>query len=59
MNLMLNSMEINSKILECALNLLPKDNSLILTFYSTFMLLDVPESERYFTIKLNSKVQIS
>ena len=56
---MLNSMEINSKILECALNLLPKDNSLILTFYSTFMLLDVPESERYFTIKLNSKVQIS
>lgn len=57
-NMMLNYMEIDSKILECALNLLPKDNELILTFYSTFLLLDVPQNERYFTIKLNSKVEL-
>ncbi len=36
-------MQFHYKALACALNLLPNDSELILTFYSTFMLLDVPE----------------
>ena len=48
-------MEFHSKTLACALNLLPKDSELILTFYSSFVILDVPEKERNFTIKLTGK----
>lgn len=50
-------MEFHSKTLACALNLLPNDSELILTFYSSFVLLDVPEKERNFTIKISSKSQ--
>ena len=48
-------MEFDSKTLACALNLLPNDSELLLKFYGDFMLLDVPEKEKTFTIKLNAK----
>jgi hypothetical protein len=52
-------MEVNCKMLACALNLLPNDSELIITFYEGFMLLDVPEKEKTFTIRLNAKYQIN
>lgn len=52
-------LEFNSKTLNCAINLLPNDSELILTFYSNFILLDVPEKEKTFTIRLNAKQQIA
>ena len=48
-------MELDCKILNCALNLLPNDSELIMIFYPNFLLLDVPEKEKSFTIKLNSR----
>lgn len=48
-------MELNCKMLACALNLLPNDSPLILTLYPGFLLLDVPEKEKNFTIRLNAK----
>ena len=49
-------MEFDSKALECALSLLPNDNELNITFYESFMLLDIPSKEKTFTIKISSKV---
>ena len=48
-------MPFHFKALACALNLLPNDSELILTFYDNFVLLDVPEKEKTFTIRLNTK----
>jgi hypothetical protein len=48
-------MAFHSKGLACALNLLPNDSELLLTLYDSFMLLDVPEKEKTFTIRLNAK----
>jgi len=44
-------------MLGCALNLLPKDEQLILTFYSTSLLLDVPNKEKNYVIKINAKCE--
>lgn len=38
-----NPMQLDFKILNCALNLLPNDSELTLTFFHNFMLLNVPE----------------
>jgi len=48
-------MQFDSKTLSCAMSLLPNDSELQIKFYPDFMLLDVPEKEKIFTIKLNAK----
>ncbi len=48
--------ELNFKSFSCAMNLLPNDSPLKLTFYPGFMLIEVLERERtFFTIKLSAK----
>ena len=48
-------MEFESKSLMCALNLLPNDSELIIKFYQEFIMLDIPEKEKCFAIKLSAK----
>jgi len=48
-------MQFDCKTLSCAISLLPNDSELQIKFYPDFMLLDVPEKEKIFTIKLNAK----
>ena len=50
-------MEFNTKILNCALNLLPNEAELIITFYDSFILLDVPKKEKTLTVRINAKHQ--
>jgi len=50
-------MQFDAKMLDCGLNILPKDSQIIISFYSNFLLIDVPPNqEKTFTIRLNAKL---
>lgn len=52
--------EFHFKSFSCAMNLLPNDSPLKLTFYPKFMLIEVLEREKtFFTIRLNAKTEVA
>ena len=46
------AMEFDSKTFDCAINLLPKESELSLTFYPNFMIIEVPQEKREYAIKI-------
>ena len=47
-------MQFDPKMIDCAINLLPKESELVLAFYPNSLLIDVPERQKLFSIRINS-----